>query len=71
MKIISFLIEDKKRQIQEPVIKAENPCACGCSPAPFILTSDGKSGISAKFESQKELNDFKKQVNKLKIIPIK
>lgn len=71
MIIESFLIEDKKRQIQGPVLKAENACSCGCSPVPFVLISDGKTGINAKFESQKELNEFKKQINRLKIIPTK
>ena len=71
MIVESFLITDKKRQIQGPVLKAENACACGCSPLTFILISDGKSGLNAKFESLKELDEFKKQVNKLNIIPTK
>ena len=65
MKIVSFLIDDKKRQIQGAIIKAENPCKCGCSTKPFVLISNGKYGLSAKFESKSELDKFKQQVNQL------
>ena len=69
MRIDLFRVNDRKRQIQGPALKAELPCACGCSPLPYVLISNGRTGLSAKFESQKELDDFRVQVNKLKIPP--
>ena len=67
MLIESFLIEDEKRQVQGQHLTAENPCACGCSPNPFVLISNGKFGLNARFEFEDELKEFKEQVNQLQL----
>lgn len=70
MQILTWKVEpelvEKGRQNGTPEIKASSPCPCGCSPKPFVLISDGQSGLTARFENQEELDQFKLQVTHMK-----
>lgn len=69
MEIFSFSInpDDVKvgRQEGEPFVRVSNPCPCGCSPKPFVSISDGKVGVTVRFETETELSNFKEQVNQI------
>lgn len=45
----------------------ENACKCGCSPYPFVYISDGCTGMVLRFQSELELETFKRQVGKLRM----
>jgi hypothetical protein len=57
---------DDKRQIQGKFLRVSNRCECGCSPYPFVTISDGKVGVTVRFRSNTELQEFKGQVRQLK-----
>ncbi|MBT9133055.1 MAG: hypothetical protein DDT33_01586 [Firmicutes bacterium] len=71
MKIYSYPIipEDVAEGLQEgnPSIRAQNACECGCSPLPFVSISDGNIGLTAEFESEAEIEDFKRLANELNV----
>lgn len=70
MQILTWRVDPelvaKGRQDDKPGIEASSPCPCGCSPKPFVLISDGITGLTARFETQDELNRFKLQVKRMK-----
>ena len=69
MKIFSFKIDPEavKRGLQEgkPLVRVSNSCPCGCSPEPFISITDGNVGVTVRFETEAELDNFKTQVKQL------
>ena len=66
MDVFSFGIDPKDvregRAEGEPFVRASNPCPCGCSPKTFVSLSDGKVGVTARFETDEELQQFKQSV---------
>lgn len=69
MEIFSFKIDPKTvkrgQQEGEPLVRVSNPCPCGCSSKPFVSISDGNVGVTVRFETEAELDNFKSQVNQL------
>ena len=69
MEILRWNVESeavaKGMQEGNPMIKASNPCPCGCSPKPFVLISDGAIGLTVRFETKEELETFKSQARVL------
>lgn len=63
MKILDW--KKNKNTVQKPCYKVGNPCPCGCASKPYIYIFDGMNGLSVKFETIKELNNFKKEVARL------
>lgn len=71
MEVFSFKIDPedvKKGRVEvEPNVRASNPCPCGCAPKTFVLISDGKIGLTARFETEEELTRFKDAVRVLQM----
>lgn len=69
MRVIRFHIEQrlvkKGQQVGGQFLEVSNACRCGCSPLPFVSLSDGKTGLTARFQEQAELERFKEQVRQL------
>lgn len=66
MEVFSFRIEPEDvragRVEGEPFVRVQNPCPCGCAPKTFVSVSDGKVGVTARFETEQELEKFKQSV---------
>lgn len=56
-----------KLTVQKETVKVANACPCGCSKYPFIYIFDGKVGMTVEFQTKKELDEFKEQVNDLEM----
>lgn len=69
MEIFRFTIEKeavgKGQQEGDKFLRVSNACPCGCAPQPFISISDGETGLTVRFESEEELQEFKAQVHVL------
>jgi hypothetical protein len=66
MQILKWKVEPRLvaegKQNGKPRIEASSPCPCGCSPKPFVFITDGKLGLTVRFETQEELHTFQGQV---------
>ena len=72
MMVERFYLEPKaKGQIEygNKTYTVQNACKCGCSPYPFIYICDGSIGLNLKFESEDELDTFKRAVSNLSLKP--
>jgi len=71
MKLNTFKIDleavKEGKQVGRPFVRVGNPCACGCTPAPFVAFSNGEVGLWIEFESDAEIAQFKEAIGKLKL----
>jgi hypothetical protein len=64
MRILSFKIGDK-RQVQGAGVRVGGRCGCGCTTRPFVTLSDGERGLTLRFETDQDLQQFKHAVKHL------